>query len=57
MKPRWLIVNWTKGSVSGIAGTEEEARSQLKKCVNGTPNDTYLLAEVKVLSELKRVES
>lgn len=59
MKPGFLVINWSKGAVSGVTETEEEARDQLKKCLrNGDlANDSYILAEVKVLSEMRRVES
>jgi hypothetical protein len=57
-KPEFMLLNWSKGSIAGC-GTEEECRAQLKKCSSGEvgPDDAYILAEVKVLSEMKRVES
>lgn len=58
MKPEFMLINWSKGAVAGC-GSETECREQLQKCCRGTagPSDTYLLAEVKVMSELRRVES
>lgn len=58
MKPEFMLINWSKGTVVGC-GTATECREQMVKCSRGTagPNDTYLLTEVKVLSEMKRVES
>jgi hypothetical protein len=40
-------------------GTEAECREQLKKAQRNNDhfNNTYLIAEVKVMSEMKRVES
>jgi hypothetical protein len=55
---KYLVVNWSKGTVAGCSETEEEARAALKKCCGGSHHlDTYIIAEVKVLSEMKRVES
>jgi hypothetical protein len=57
-KPEFMLINWSKGNIAGC-GTEDECREQLTKCAKGSvgPNDAYIIAEVKVLSELKRVES
>lgn len=59
MDPKFVVINWSKGSVVAAVETESEARDQLKKaCRNGEHYlDTYLLAEVRVHSEMKRVES
>jgi hypothetical protein len=57
MKPEFILINWSNGSVWGT-GTEAECREQLNKCPSGTHlHDTFIIAEVKVLSETKRVES
>jgi hypothetical protein len=54
-----MLINWTTGSVVGC-GTEEECREQLEKCcIIGTapgPHDRYIIAKVKVLSQMQRVE-
>jgi hypothetical protein len=58
LKPNFLLVNWSNGSVLGVADTETEAREQLAKSSKGERYlDTYIIAEVRVLSEMKRVES
>jgi hypothetical protein len=58
MKPEFILIDWSRGSMVGC-GTEEECREQM---VKATRNEThsrnaYLIAEVKVLSEMKRIES
>ena len=54
-KPEFMLLNWSKGEISGC-GTEEECREQLKKCASGS-DDSYIIAEVRVLSEMKRIET
>jgi hypothetical protein len=58
MKPEFILIDWSRGSVVGV-GTEAECREQLTKGGRNTDhlNNTYLLCEVKVMSEMKRVES
>jgi hypothetical protein len=58
MKPEWMLIDWSRGSVAGC-GTEEECRVQLEKASRNKDNmmNAFVLAEVKVLSEMKRVES
>jgi hypothetical protein len=58
MKPEFMLINWSRGSVSGC-GTEDECREQMGKALrnNERANDTYAICEVKTLSEMKRVES
>jgi hypothetical protein len=58
MKPEWMLINWSRGSVAGC-GTEEECREQLAKVLrnNDHTQSAFVLAEVKVLSEMKRIES
>lgn len=53
MKPEFILINWSKGEVIGW-GTEAECRAQLEKA---TSADSYLLAEVRVLSRMLRTES
>jgi hypothetical protein len=58
-RPEFVLINWSSGSVVGC-GDEEECRSQLEKVTEGTSvakGDTFAIAEVKVLSELKRIET
>jgi hypothetical protein len=58
MKPEFIVIDWSRGNVVGV-GTEDECREQLKKAQRNTDyfNNTYLICEVKVMSEMKRVES
>lgn len=58
MKPEFVLLDWSKGAVVGV-GTEAECREQLAKAARNATNfnNTYLLAKVEVLSEMKRVES
>jgi hypothetical protein len=58
MKPEFMLIDWSRGSVVGC-GSEDECREQLKKTQRNSDhfNNTYLLCEVKVMSEMKRVES
>lgn len=56
MKHEFVLIDWSRGSVVG-AGTEAECREQLTKRNSLYRNNTYLIAEVKVMSEMKRVES
>jgi hypothetical protein len=58
LKPEFMLINWSSGAVAG-SGTEKECRDQLGKCLRGEvgPRDTYIIAKVLVLSEMKRVES
>lgn len=58
MKPKFLLVNWSRGEVVGTADTEKEVRSQLEKASLNSERfrDSFLIAEVKVLSEMRRVE-
>lgn len=57
MKPEFILIDWSRGSMVGC-GTEEECRAQLKKASDNPENfkHAYLIAEVKVLSEMQRVE-
>jgi hypothetical protein len=58
MKPEFILIDWSRGSVVGV-GSEDECREQLKKAQRNIDhfNNTYLVCEVKVMSEMKRVES
>jgi hypothetical protein len=58
MKPEFILVDWSRGSCVGV-GSEAECREQMKKAQrhNDHSNNTYLICEVKVMSEMKRVES
>lgn len=57
MKPEFILINWYRGAVVG-EGTEDECRAQLEKISNGPGrNDAYVIAEVKVRSQMKRIES
>jgi hypothetical protein len=58
MKPEWMLINWSRGSVAGC-GTEAECRDQMAKALRNNDNtqSAFILAEVKVLSEMKRIES
>lgn len=58
-KPEYILLNFSTGRLVGC-GPEDECRTQLKKVNDGSSAgeaDTYILAEVKVLSEMKRVET
>lgn len=58
-RPSFVLINLKEGSLVGV-GTEEDCRTQLKEISDGSSaakGDPYLLAEVKVLSEMKRVET
>ncbi len=58
MQPKFIVINYSIGSLVGVVETEAEARDQLKKCCKGDHyNDTYLIAEVRVHSTVKRVET
>jgi hypothetical protein len=58
MKPEFILIDWSRGSVVGV-GTEDECRDQMTKAGRNTDNHnhTYLIAAVKVMSEMRRVES
>lgn len=56
MKPEFILINWYRGAIVG-AGTEDECRAQLEKISNGPGNNAYVIAEVKVRSQMKRIES
>lgn len=58
MKPAFMLINWSRGSVSGC-GTEAECREQMAKCLrnNETAQHAFAICEVKVLSEMKRIET
>jgi hypothetical protein len=58
MKPEFILIDWSRGSVVGV-GSEAECREQLTKAKrhNDHFSNTYLICEVKVMSEMKRVES
>jgi hypothetical protein len=58
-RPEFVLINLNSGSVVG-RGNEQECRQQLKKITEGpsvAKGDTFAIAEVKVLSELKRIET
>lgn len=59
MKPEFVLINWHTGSSYGI-GSEDECRAQLEKILKGestVSNHTFIIAEVKVRSQMKRIES
>lgn len=57
LKPEFILIDYTRGALVGI-GTEDECHSQLKKCLAGERSmNSYIIAEVKVLSKMERIES
>lgn len=58
MKPEFVLIDWSRGSVVGC-GTEKECREQLTKVSrnNEFKDSTFLVCEVKTLSAMKRIES
>jgi hypothetical protein len=58
MKPEFMLIDWSRGSVAGC-GSEAECREQLEKACRNKDHtlNAFALCEVKVLSEMKRVES
>lgn len=58
MRPDFMLIDWTRGSVVGV-GSEVECREQLEKIVRNKDHTlrAFAICEVKVLSEMKRVES
>jgi hypothetical protein len=58
MKPEFVLIDWSRGSVVGL-GTEAECREQLTKAASNNDNyrDVFLVCEVKTMSEMQRVES
>lgn len=58
MKPKFILLNWSRGCIFGLAEDEAAIREKLEKCANNAENacDTFLIAEVKAVSSIQRVE-
>ena len=59
MKPEFILINWHTDALVGY-GSEAECRLQLEKISKGSStvgNHTFIIAEVKVWSRMKRIES
>jgi hypothetical protein len=54
-KPGHLLINWDTGKVVG-SGDKDEVREQLKKLIDAS-DDAFIIAEVKMLSAMRRIES
>jgi hypothetical protein len=59
IKPKFMLINWSRGAVVGTSDDEAECRKQLGKATASSGDsfrDTYVITEVKVLSQYERVE-